>query len=57
MKINANDYKALQALYKSTHGENWPIWSQWTGWDFSRTTLPDVSVVNGWRGVVRFVPA
>ena len=43
--------KALQALYKSTHGENWPSWSQWTGWDFSRTTLPDVSVVDQWHGV------
>ncbi|MBC6473959.1 MAG: hypothetical protein GDA48_15075 [Hormoscilla sp. GM102CHS1] len=51
MKINANDYKALKALYKSTHGKNWPSWSQWTGWDFSSETPPDVSVVDQWHGV------
>jgi len=52
--LNADDYAALKALYNSTSGENW---RNKTGWDFSSETPPSASVVSGWHGVVRFVPA
>ena len=52
--LNANDYAALKALYNRTSGDNW---TNNTGWDFSSETPPSASVVDGWYGVVRFVPA
>jgi len=36
MKINANDYKALKALYDRTDGENW---TKKTNWDVSNNNL------------------
>ncbi|MBO1348664.1 MAG: hypothetical protein EBE86_015340 [Hormoscilla sp. GUM202] len=57
MKINANDYQALKALYNSTSGNNWKNKTGWEDWDFNSETPPSADVVGGWHGVVRFVPA
>ena len=48
MKINANDYAALKALYDRTDGENW---TKKTNWDVSSETPPDADVVGRWHGV------
>ncbi|MBC6471730.1 MAG: hypothetical protein GDA48_01975 [Hormoscilla sp. GM102CHS1] len=50
-------YAALKALYNRTSGDNWRNNTGWTDWDFNSQTLPSADVVNGWYGVVRFVPA
>ncbi|MBC6473398.1 MAG: hypothetical protein GDA48_11775 [Hormoscilla sp. GM102CHS1] len=53
--LNATDYAALKALYKST---NETKWKNRQGWDFSSDTPPLAEDFDKWHGVkvgVRFV--
>ncbi len=49
--ISQQEYQALRALYQGTNGASWRNNTGWVSWNFSSSTPPDASVVNGWRGV------
>ncbi len=49
--IIQQEYQALRALYQSTNGASWRSNTGWVSWNFSSSTPPDASIVNGWYGV------